>query len=336
MRVLITGGAGYIGSHAAKAMARAGHEAVVYDNLATGHLWAVKWGPFEYGDINDTATLGEVMRRHRIEAVLHFAARSYVGESAIRPDIYYRTNVSGSVSVLEAMRAAGVGKIVFSSTCATYGARKSMPILEGMPQAPINPYGRTKLMVEEILADYARAFGMAAMVLRFFNAAGADPDGELGEEHDPETHLVPLILQAAAGIRPEIQLFGEDYPTADGTCVRDYVHVTDLGATHLAALSRLTPGTMTAYNLGSGQGYSVREVLDAAERITGRRVPVRVADRRPGDPPRLVADTAAAVAGLGWAPRHSGLDSIIETTWAWMTQHRRGAYQSLANRRDGA
>ena len=336
MRVLITGGAGYIGSHAAKALAQAGHEGVVYDNLATGHRWAVKWGPFEYGDINDTATLIEVMRRHRIEAVLHFAARSYVGESATRPDIYYRTNVAGSLSVLEAMRAVGVGKIVFSSTCATYGARNAMPLVEGMPQTPINPYGRTKLMVEEILADYASAYGIAAMVLRFFNAAGADPDGELGEEHAPETHLVPLILQAAAGLRPEIQLFGDDYPTADGTCVRDYVHVTDLGATHLAALSHLAAGTMAAYNLGSGQGFSVREVLSAAERITGRTVPVRVVARRPGDPPRLVADTAAASAALGWAPRHSDLDSIIRTTWAWMTQHRRSAYQSLADRSEGA
>ncbi|WMS45353.1 UDP-glucose 4-epimerase GalE (plasmid) [Acuticoccus sp. MNP-M23] len=332
MKVLITGGAGYIGSHAAKALAAAGHEGVVYDNLSTGHLWAVKWGPFEYGDIGDTTTLAGVMRRHGIEAVLHFAARSYVGESAVRPDIYYRNNVSGSISVLDAMRAADVGKIVFSSTCSTYGARNAMPLVEGMPQAPINCYGRTKLMVEEILGDYASAYGIAPMVLRFFNAAGADPDGELGEEHVPETHLVPLILQAAAGMRPEIQLFGDDYPTTDGTCVRDYVHVTDLGATHLAALSRLVPGELQAYNLGSGTGYSVREMLAAAERITGRPVPVQIAPRRPGDPPRLVADTAAAAAALGWSPRHSDLDTIIATTWAWMTEHRQNAYRALANR----
>ena len=333
MRVLITGGAGYIGSHAAKALAGAGHEGVVYDNLSTGHLWAVKWGPFEHGDVNDTVALAEVMRRHRIEAVLHFAARSYVGESAVRPDIYYRNNVSGSIAVLDAMRAAGVQKIVFSSTCSTYGARNAMPLVEGMPQAPINCYARTKLMVEEILGDYAKAYGIAPMVLRFFNAAGADPGGELGEEHNPETHLVPLILQAAAGLRPGIELFGDDYPTEDGTCVRDYVHVTDLGATHLAALTRLVPGELQAYNLGSGTGYSVREMLAAAERITGRAVPVRIGPRRPGDPPRLVADTSAAATALGWAPRHSDLDTIIATTWAWMTEYREGACGVLAVRR---
>jgi UDP-glucose-4-epimerase GalE len=335
LRVLVTGGAGYIGSHACKALARAGHEPIAYDNLRTGHRWAVKWGPLEHGDIGDAPRLAEILRRHQPQAVMHFAALAYVGESVAQPDLYYRTNVSGTVTLLDAMRQQGVERLVFSSTCATYGSPAALPIVETSPQRPVNPYGRSKLMVEEILRDYANAFGLNATALRYFNAAGADPDGEIGEEHDPEPHLLPLVLQAALGARPQIDVYGEDYDTPDGTCVRDYIHVTDLAAAHVAALERIGDG-FAAFNLGTGSGASVRQVIAAAERVTGRTIPVRSSSRRVGDPPALLADASQARDTLAWRPQHEHLDTMIETAWRWMTEHRaKVGLQNLAPKPPG-
>jgi UDP-arabinose 4-epimerase len=321
VRVLVAGGAGYIGSHTCKALARAGHTPIVYDNLHTGHRWAVKWGVFENGDINDSATLGDVLRRHRPDAVI---------KSNKEPLLYYRTNVAGVLTLLETMRAHDVGSIVFSSSCATYGIPDRLPIVEGMPQDPISPYGRTKLMGEHILRDACAAYGLGAIALRYFNAAGADDDGEIGEEHRPETHLIPLVLQAAAGTIPKISIFGTDYDTPDKTCIRDYVHVTDLAAAHVAALSICKPGKFNAYNLGVGQGSSIKEVISAVHKITNRKIEATEEPRRPGDPPVLVADAAAARSALSWTPTHSDLDNIVKTAWRWMTVHRENA---MKNRR---
>jgi UDP-arabinose 4-epimerase len=325
MRVLVPGGAGYIGSHTCKALARAGHTPIAYDNLCTGHRWAAKWGPLELGDINDATTLNGVMRRHKPDAVINFAALAYVGESTKEPTLYYRNNVAGMVTLLEAMRYNDVGSIVFSSSCATYGAPKRLPIIETERQEPINPYGRSKLMGEMILRDACEAYGLGAVALRYFNAAGADPDGECGEEHDPETHLVPLVLQAAAGLRSNVAVFGSDYDTEDGTCVRDYVHVTDLASAHVAALSASNPGRFAAYNLGTGTGSSISHMITRAREITGKRISVVTAARRPGDPPALVADAARARAELKWVPNHSHPDHIIQSAWLWMTAHRKSA-----------
>ncbi len=316
--ILVTGGAGYIGAHTCKALAAAGFEPVVYDNLCTGHEWAVKWGPLERGDILDRQRLEEVMRRYRPEAVIHFAAFAYVGESVREPAKYYRNNVSGTLSILEAMRATGIDRIVFSSTCATYGIPETIPIPEDSPQNPINPYGASKLMVERMLDDFGKAYGMRAVALRYFNAAGADPEGEVGEVHDPETHLIPLVLDAAMGRREYIEIYGTDYDTPDGTCIRDYIHVTDLADAHVRALRMNDrPPGMTACNLGTGKGHSVREVIGTAERITGLKVPVREGARRPGDPPALVSAPGRAQDELGWIPRYSDLATIIETAWNW-------------------
>jgi UDP-arabinose 4-epimerase len=325
MRVLVTGGAGYIGSHACKALAAAGHEPITYDNLSMGHAWAVKWGPLEQGDLLDPDRLREAVERWRPEAVVHFAAVAYVGESVENPAKYYRNNVVGTLNLLEAMRQCGVGKIVFSSTCATYGNPMRLPLDEHHSQAPINPYGRSKLMIEQVLADYAAAYGMSSIALRYFNAAGADPEGELGEEHDPETHLIPLVLEAAAGLRDAITIFGRDHDTPDGTCVRDYIHVSDLAEAHVHALDALGKDAQArAFNLGTGTGYSVQEVIDAARRVTGRTIPVANGPRRAGDPPILVADATAVRTSLGWQPRHSDLATMLETAWAWtMKQHNR-------------
>ena len=322
MRVLVAGGAGYIGSHTCKALAQAGHVPIVYDNLRTGHAWAVKWGPLEEGDLNDAAALASAMRRHRPEAVINFAALAYVGESMKEPTLYYRANVAGMITLLETMRAEGVGSIVFSSTCATYGVPSRLPIVETMGQNPINTYGRSKLMAEEILRDACAAHGVAAIALRYFNAAGADPDGELGEEHDPEPHLIPLVLQAALGNQPKVSVFGTDYDTPDGTCIRDYIHVTDLASAHVAALSACRPGQFSAYNLGSGRGASINEVIGRARDITGKPIAANAEARRPGDPPILVADASLARTALNWSPRHSDLSNIIENAWSWMTKHR--------------
>lgn len=322
MRVMVAGGAGYIGSHTCKALAEAGHNPIVYDSLHTGHRWAVKWGAFEEGDLNDGARLAEVMRRHRPEAVINFAALAYVGDSTREPTRYYRANVAGMISLLEAMRANDVGSIVFSSSCATYGVPQRLPIVEDMPQSPINPYGQTKLMGELILRDACAFEGLGAVALRYFNAAGADGAGELGEEHDPEPHLIPLVLQTAAGRRPSISVFGTDYPTADGTCIRDYVHVTDLAAAHVAALGASRPGVFAAYNLGTGTGASIDEVIGRARQITRKTIVSKAEARRAGDPPVLVADPTLARSTLNWTPRHSSLDNILSTAWAWMTEHR--------------
>ncbi|THD77695.1 MAG: UDP-glucose 4-epimerase GalE [Phenylobacterium sp.] len=322
--VLVTGGAGYIGSHACKALAKAGYTPVVYDSLVYGHEWAVKWGPLERGDILDVQRLAEVIAAHRPAAVMHFAAFAYVGESVIDPAKYYRNNVLGTLSLLDAMRAAGLDKLVFSSTCATYGVPATTPIREDDPQAPINPYGASKLMVERILADYRVAYGLRSVALRYFNAAGCDPDGELGEEHDPETHLIPLVLEAAAGLRPSITVYGDDYATPDGTCIRDYVHVSDIAEAHVQALQALQAGAelRPAYNLGGGAVLSVADVIAAASAVTGRAVPVAMGARRPGDPPVLSADASRAADDLGWRPRHPHIEDMLASAWTW--QQRQG------------
>lgn len=316
--VLVTGGAGYIGSHACKVLAQQGYLPVVYDNLSSGHAWAAKWGPIEQGDILDRGALDRAIAKHQPSACLHFAAVAYVGESVADPGKYYRNNVVGSLTLMEALRDHGIDKFVLSSTCATYGVPDRVPIDEAMPQAPINPYGASKLMVERMLADFHAAHRLRSVALRYFNAAGADPDIEIGEDHDPETHLVPLVLDAAAGDRDAITVFGTDYETADGTCIRDYIHVTDLAKAHVLALKALEQGLEhRAFNLGNGQGYSVREVIASVERVAGRRAPVIFGDRRPGDPARLVSNSERAAKELRWSPEITNLDEIIGTAWAW-------------------
>jgi UDP-arabinose 4-epimerase len=320
--ILVTGGAGYIGAHACKALAAAGYSPVTYDSLVYGHKRAVKWGPFEKGDILDSERLAEVMQRHKPSAVMHFAAFAYVGESVTDPAKYYRNNVVGTLSLLDTARMHGVSRIVFSSTCATYGIPDTVPISEDTPQKPINPYGASKLMIERVLSDYGDAYGISSVALRYFNAAGADADGEIGESHDPETHLIPLVLDAASGVRPHITILGDDYPTPDGTCIRDYVHVTDLAEAHVRALDNLGEGNLRrAYNLGTGSGFSVAQVIAAAERVTGRKIPVVIGARRPGDPAQLLADASLLARELDWKARHSSLDHILETAWRW---HQRG------------
>lgn len=320
--ILVTGGAGYIGSHACKALSKAGFTPIAYDSLIYGHREAVRWGPLIEADLADRATLAETLRKYEIAAVMHFAAFAYVGESMTKPELYFNNNVVNTIGLLDEMLAAGVRHIVFSSTCATYGTPDSVPITEDTPQRPVNPYGETKLMIERALYWYGQAHGMSYAALRYFNAAGADPDGEGGEEHDPETHLIPLILDAAAGKRAEIGIFGTDYPTPDGSAIRDYIHVQDLAEAHVAAIAYLAAGgDSIALNLGTGSGHSVREVIDAAERITGRHITRREADRRPGDPAALVADAGKARRVIGWSAKVSDLDSIIGTAWRW---HQRG------------
>jgi len=319
--VLVTGGAGYVGSHACKALAAAGWTPVVYDNLVAGHRWAVRWGPLEVGDIADRARLDAVIARYRPAAVMHFAACAYVGESMTAPGKYYRNNVAGTLTLLEAMRDHGIGRLVFSSTCATYGEPQAPLLDEEHPQRPINPYGASKLMVERMLQDFAAAHGLGSVALRYFNAAGADPDGEIGELHRPETHLIPLAIAAARGERPALEIFGTDYPTSDGTCIRDYVHVSDLAQAHVLALDHLRGRNgFSAFNLGVGRGYSVREVIDAVAAAAGGAVPFREVARRPGDPPELVAEATQARTLLGWTPRLPCLGEIVESAWRWHQQ----------------
>lgn len=318
MRVLVTGGAGYIGSHACKELAAQGHEVTVFDNLSTGHRELVKWGAFEHGDILDLAALRRAMRQRRIEGVIHFAAKSQVGESVREPGFYIQNNVGGTLNILEAMRDEGVGHLVVSGTCAVYGQPDRVPIAESAPLAPMSPYGETKLFMEWMLADFGAAYGLTSTVLRYFNAAGCDAEGETGEWHEPESHLIPRALMAAAGAAPELELFGDDYPTPDGTCIRDYIHVRDLARAHVAALTRLAEGGASiTLNLGTGSGFSVREIIRGVERVTGLPVPYRMAARRAGDPPSLVADAGRARAVLGWEPACSTLDEILGTAWAW-------------------
>lgn len=315
---MVTGGAGYIGSHTCKALRRAGFAPVSYDNLSRGNPEAVQWGPLEEGDLADSARLRETLTRHRPAAVVHFAALSYVGESNKNPAAYYRNNVGGTATLLDTMRECGIGKIVFSSSCAVYGKPETVPIAEQTPYAPINPYGATKAICEQMLHECAVAFPLSFMALRYFNAAGADPDGDIGECHVPETHAIPLLLDAAVDRGKEFTIFGDDYPTADGTCVRDYIHVSDLAEAHVKALQALLDGAgSTALNLGTGRGWSVRELVGAARAVTGRELAVRVGPRRPGDPPALVAEASRARDLLSWRPRYTDIAAQVAHAWAW-------------------
>jgi UDP-arabinose 4-epimerase len=320
--VLVTGGAGFIGSHTCKALAAHGFLPVAFDDLSRGHADFVRWGPLVNGDILDLAALDAAFEQHRPGAVIHFAALAYVGESMSRPLDYYRVNVTGLVNVLEAMLRHGTRTIVFSSSCATYGIPSELPIVESAPQRPINPYGRSKLAGEQILADARAAEGLRVAMLRYFNAAGADPEGELVERHNPETHLIPLAIDAATGHGPPLQIFGTDYPTADGTCERDFVHVSDLSAAHVAALRHLNASNPSLIlNLGTGKATSIRSVISAVERVTGHAVPVVHAARRLGDPPVLVAHASLAHDLIGFEPRLSEVDTIVATAWQARMRH---------------
>lgn len=323
--VLVTGGAGYIGSHTCKALAQAGYLPISYDNLSRGFRDAVRYGPLVVGDIADRATLDAALAEHKPVAILHFAAVAYVGESMADPLLYYRNNTAGALSLIEAALAAGIDKLVFSSTCATYGVPKTLPIDEDTPQIPINPYGRSKRMVEQMLQDIGAVTPLRSVALRYFNACGTDPDGEIGENHDPETHLLPLAINAALGLGPALQVFGNDYPTPDGTCIRDYIHVTDLADAHLRALTYLEKGgATTSINLGTGSGFSIREILTAVKRVLGTPVPHTISPRRPGDPPSLVALADKARDVLGWEPKHSDIETVVKTAAAWARrQHNR-------------
>ncbi|MEQ8788617.1 MAG: UDP-glucose 4-epimerase GalE [Pirellulaceae bacterium] len=327
MNVLVTGGAGYVGSHAVAILRAAGHDAWVIDNLSRGHKSAVPADRFVEGDLADRPLLKRLLREHRIDAVMHFAAHSQVGESMVNPAIYYENNITNSISLLEAMRDCRVWRIVFSSSAAVYGQPETMPIVEDTLKQPINPYGFSKLAVEQALDDYARAYGFGFAALRYFNAAGAAADGALGEDHAVESHLIPLILEVALGQRESIKIFGNDYPTPDGTCVRDYIHVDDLGRAHLAALERLERGKGMKMNLGVGHGFSVREVVEACRRETGHPIPTQSAPRREGDPPVLVADPSRARELLSWRPQFADIGAIVATAWRWHREHPDG-YES--------
>jgi UDP-glucose-4-epimerase GalE len=318
LNVLVTGGAGYIGSHACKALAAKGYVPVAYDNLSRGNRWAVKWGPLEQGDIGDASRVTAVLEKYRPVALMHFAAFAYVGESVEQPLLYYRNNFVGTATLLKAVIEFHCVPVVFSSTCATYGIPERIPIAEDHPQRPINPYGHSKLFVERMLADLQAAHGLPWIALRYFNAAGADPDGEIGEVHDPETHLIPLVIAATRGGAP-IRIFGDDYETPDGTCVRDYIHVSDIADAHVRALNHLLKGGEScAFNLANARGHSVREVIAATEKVCGRMVPSEIAGRRPGDPPVLVGDAGRAHARLGWQPARSDLEIQIEDALKWI------------------
>ena len=318
MKICVTGGAGYIGSHTCKALARAGHEVIVYDNLSTGHRKFVRWGDFEHGDIRDTQRLRQCFRRYRPEGVIHFAASASVGESVENPGKYFSNNVAGTLSILEAMRDEDVPAIVVSGTCAVYGQPDTVPIEESCPKNPINPYGASKLFMERMLADFATAHGLRWTSLRYFNAAGSDPDGETGELHFPETHLIPRIIFAALGNIDAVDIFGDDYPTPDGTCIRDYIHVDDLADAHILAVARLlNGGDSLAMNLGTENGTSVLEIIKGLERLAANSIPTRVAPRRAGDPASLVANSSLAAQKLGWRPRRT-LDEILRDAWTFL------------------
>jgi UDP-arabinose 4-epimerase len=320
MKILVTGGAGYIGSHACKVLARRGFEPIVFDNLSRGNRWAVKWGPLELGDIADSARLREVLKQYRPVAIMHFAAYAYVGESVQNPLLYYRNNVGAAVSLLQTLVDFESLPVVFSSTCATYGVPERTPIAEDHPQHPINPYGFSKLVVERMLADLDAARGLRSISLRYFNAAGADPDREIGEAHEPETHLIPLLLEAARDGKP-VSVFGDDYDTSDGTCVRDYVHVLDIAEAHLLALEYLLRGGAScSLNLANARGYSIKEVIAVAERVTGKRIRVNRAPRRAGDPAVLIGESTRAQTDLGWRPARSDLEMQIRDAWNWMKE----------------
>lgn len=316
-KILVTGGAGYIGSHVNKLLNQRGYETVVFDNLVYGHPQAVKWGILETGDLADVRRLEEVFRKYKITAVLHFAAYAYVGESVTKPSKYYNNNVVNTLHLLDVMAKYDVKDIVFSSTCATYGVQERMPITEEAAQKPINPYGASKLMIERIMEDYGKAYGFHYCCLRYFNAAGADPEGEIGESHMPETHIIPLVLAAAAGDRKNISIFGGDYPTRDGSCIRDYIHVSDLADAHLLALDYVMRGGSICLNLGNGRGTSVLELIKAAEKVTGKTIPTKMDERREGDPSVLTGNSEKAVKILGWKPQYCDIDVILRHAWNW-------------------
>jgi UDP-glucose-4-epimerase GalE len=319
--ILISGGAGYIGSQTAKCLSRAGFEPVVYDNLSTGHRWAVQWGPLVEADLCDQSSLKDALKKYNVTAAIHFAAHAYVGESVHEPRRYFENNVVNTLHLINAFLDAGVHHIVFSSSCAVYGVPTSLPISESHPKLPVNPYGDSKLFIERVLDWYGQAYGLRWAALRYFNAAGADTEGELGEVHDPETHLIPRVIEAALGKLESVEIFGTDYATEDGTAVRDYVHVADLAEAHVATLRHLLSGAESfSANLGTGHGVSVREVITDVERVSGTNVTTKLAPRRPGDPPVLIADPSNAEKVLGWRPRFSSLDNIVSSAWNW---HRR-------------
>lgn len=316
--ILVVGGAGYIGSHTNKELNRRGYQTLIYDNLVYGHKESVKWGKLEVGDLAEEEHLERIFQENSIDAVLHFAAYAYVGESVAKPAKYYKNNVCNTIQLLDIMRKYQVNHIIFSSTCATYGVPDKMPITEDMPQKPVNPYGATKWMVERILEDYRKAYGINYCCLRYFNAAGADPEGELGESHMPETHLIPLILDAASGKRESISIFGTDYPTKDGTCIRDYIHVSDLADAHIRALEYLKQGgESTCFNLGNGNGDSVRHVIEVVKQVTGKEFKVKEEKRRAGDPPVLIGSAKKAEKVLGWKPKYAEIETIVKHAWKW-------------------
>jgi UDP-glucose 4-epimerase len=316
--ILIAGGAGYIGSHINKLFSACGYKAVVFDNLIYGHREFVKWGEFYQGDLADKEAIRNCFKKYPVRAVMHFSAFTYVGESVVNPAKYYINNVVNTINLLEVMREFNVSSLIFSSTCATYGVPDKTPIDESHPQRPVNPYGRSKLMIEQILHDYSAAYGIGHVNLRYFNAAGADPDSEIGEWHDPETHLIPLALDVAAGRSASVGIFGTDYETPDGTCIRDYIHVTDLASAHLMALRYLEDkGQSVSLNLGNGRGFSVREIIETAKRITGIEIKAVESPRRDGDPPILVGSSEKARSLLGWTPRYGDINVIVETAWKW-------------------
>lgn len=316
--ILIVGGAGYIGSHINKELNHQGYETIIFDNLSFGHPEFVKWGNFQEGDLGNIEEIRKLFKEYTIDAVMHFAAFTYVGESVKNPQKYYLNNLRNTLNLLQVMLEEDVKYFVFSSTCATYGTPEEIPITENHPQNPINPYGKGKLMVEQILADYSRAYGLKYASLRYFNAAGADPETEIGELHQPETHLIPLILDVAMGKREKIQVYGTDYPTPDGTCIRDYIHVMDLADAHIKALEYLKKGGKSdVFNLGNGQGFSVREVIETSQKVTGKTIKVEEVERREGDPPVLVGSSSKAQEILNWHPRYDDLAVIIETAWKW-------------------
>lgn len=323
--ILVTGGAGYIGSHTVRELRDRGMDCVVYDNLVTGHIEAVGGAPFVKGDIFDKELLLKTFAEYKVDSVVHFAAYSQVGESMAHPAKYYRNNVAGTLSLLDAMLEGGVKYLVFSSSAATYGESGEGLITEDSPQRPTSVYGQTKLMMEQFMADFDRAYGMRYVALRYFNAAGAHKSGEIGEAHDPESHLIPVILQAALGVRDHIGIYGDDYPTRDGTCIRDYIHITDLADAHIRALEYLkNGGKSTYYNLGNGNGFSVKEVIETARRVTGRAIPARVEGRRPGDPATLVASSEKIKRELGWDPQYDSLEEIVASAWKWHSAHPHG------------
>lgn len=319
--ILVTGGAGYIGSHTCKALAERGYTPVTLDSLIYGHEWAVKWGPLVKGDIADRALLDRVFEEYAPAGVIHFAAFIEVGESVKDPARFYRNNTAGTLNLLEAMRDHGCDRLVFSSTCAVYASPQPVPLPETQAQWPMSPYGWSKFMVERMLEDFGRAYGLRSCPLRYFNAAGADPDGESGEDHDPETHLIPLVLRAARNPDRPITVFGTDYDTPDGTCIRDYIHVSDLAQAHILALHYLEEHESRAFNLGTGNGYSVQEIISAARTVTGVDIQPVLGQRRPGDPARLVADNALARAELGWTPQYEDVETVIRHAWQWMDRY---------------